>query len=523
MDILRPCFALASAPAAGHFDAMSTDKNHTIITPAEMTAIDADAARSGIDSFSLMTSAGTSVSAAALRLYPGALRFVVLCGPGNNGGDGYVLARHAQVSGRAVEIVRLAEHAPRGELAQRAADEFDAAGGSVREFDGALPATDLMVDALFGIGFSREPDAATAALIAAINAQDAPVFALDVPSGIDADRGGAPGAAVCATRTLEFIASKTGLCTGAALDQVGMTTLARLDLPADAFVDTMPAAERLAAHDVMRWLHPRPRNTHKGANGRVLCIGGDHGSGGAIALCAEAALRCGAGLVDIATREAHVPALLARLPEAMAHAPRDDIALQELLLRANTVAVGPGLGPGEWGHVLFLQAVAAGKPLVIDADALNLLAAAPLALPHEAILTPHPGEAARLLGISTGDVQRDRYAAARELCARHQCIVVLKGAGTIVMAPEQTPRVIAAGNPGMAVGGMGDVLTGVIAALRAQGLDAFDAASAGALLHAAAGDAAVCDGGERGLLPTDLMPWLRRLANPSSGSMSAGQ
>jgi len=483
---------------------------------AALRTIEARASAALGDAFELMRRAGQAAWREVLLHWPQAQRIVVVCGPGNNGGDGYVLARLARVSGRPVQVVRLAEHGPHSELATRAHTEYQSVGGTVQTFGGSLPATDLIVDAIFGIGLSRAPDAATAALIDAINAQGVPVFALDAPSGLDTDRGSAPGAAVRATRTLEFIASKAGLHTGAALDHVGVSGSSPLDLAPDILAGTAPIAELLAADDIARWLRPRPRNTHKGANGRVLCIGGDNGSGGAIALCTEAALRTGAGLVDVATREAHVPALLARLPEAMAHAPRDDIALQALLQRADAVATGPGLGQGEWGHVLFLQSVAAGKPLVIDADALNLLAAAPMALPHEAILTPHPGEAARLLETSAAEVQHDRFAAARAVCVRHQCVVVLKGAGTIVAAPDRTPRVIAAGNPGMAVGGMGDVLTGVIAALRAQGLDAFDAASAGALLHAAAGDAAVVDGGERGLLPTDLMPWLRRLANPGT-------
>ncbi|MNV25434.1 Bifunctional NAD(P)H-hydrate repair enzyme Nnr [compost metagenome] len=241
-------------------------------------------------------------------------------------------------------------------------------------------------------------------------------------------------------------------------------------------------------------------------------MGGNRGSGGAVMLASEAALRAGAGLVSVATQAVHVAPLLARLPEAMVHAVEDAGDLQTLLARARAVAIGPGLGQDDWAHELWRQVLASGMPLVVDADALNLLAASPQTL-HDAILTPHPGEAARLLGCSTAQVQADRYAAARQLAGRFGAVVVLKGAGTVVAAPGQCPRVIAAGNPGMAVGGMGDLLTGIIAALRAQGLDAFDAASAGALLHGLAGDAAAGDG-QRGLLPTDLLVPLRRLVNP---------
>lgn len=272
--------------------------------------------------------------------------------------------------------------------------------------------------------------------------------------------------------------------------------------------------ETIGPYALPAWLPPRPRDSHKGANGHVLCIGGDHGSGGAIVLCAQAALRAGAGLASVATRAMHVPALLARQPEAMAHAVESADALAPLFARADVIAIGPGLGRGEWGRAMLDAALAASKPLVLDADALNLLAPAPRALPADAILTPHPGEAARLLGTDVAAVQSDRNAAALALAQRHGAIVVLKGAGTIVAAPGRAPRIVAAGNPGMATGGMGDLLTGVIAALRAQGLDAFDAASCGALLHAHAGDLAAREGGMRGLLPSDLLPFLRRCANP---------
>jgi NAD(P)H-hydrate epimerase len=293
---------------------------------------------------------------------------------------------------------------------------------------------------------------------------------------------------------------------------VGALALNTLELSPTQIGDAF-TAELLEPAALSNWLAPRSRNSHKGTNGRVLCVGGDFGGGGAILLCAEAALRCGAGLVDVATRAAHVSALLARTPEALAHAQESSVGFDPLLARADVIAIGPGLGQGEWGAALHRRVLASGKPLVIDADALNLLAGSTTALPPDVVITPHPGEAARLLGCTTSDIQCDRLAAARELSARHACTVVLKGAGSIVAASDRLPRVIAAGNPGMAVGGMGDVLTGTIAALRAQGLPAFDAACAGALLHAAAGDAAA-DNGQRGLLPSDLMPWLRRLANP---------
>lgn len=484
-----------------------------LLDAAALRGIEARAAAGLGDAFELMRRAGQAAWREVLEHWPRVQSIAVVCGPGNNGGDGYVLARHALMSGRQVVVARLAAHEPRSELAMRACSAFEGAGGRIQAFSGQLPEADLVVDALFGIGLSRAPDAESTAMIEAVNAQSVPVLSLDAPSGVDCDLGSVPGVAVTATRTLEFLARKKGLRTGAALDHVGAVSLATLEFPASR--DAAVAAELLEADGLSRWLRPRKPDSHKGSNGRVLCVGGDHGGGGAILLCAEAALRCGAGLADIATRATHVPAALARLPEALVHALEDVSAFDALLESASVIAVGPGLGQREWGMALHGRTLVAGKPLVFDADALNLLAASPQALPADCILTPHPGEASRLLGCSAADVQRDRYGAARDLSERYRCVVVLKGAGSIVASPDHLPRVIAAGNPGMAVGGMGDVLTGTIAALRAQGLPAFDAASAGALLHAAAGDAAA-DCGQRGLLPSDLMPWLRRLANPGA-------
>ncbi len=373
---------------------------------------------------------------------------------------------------------------------------------------------DLVVDALFGIGLSRAPDTATSAVIEAINAQSAPVLALDLPSGVDARTGQVPGIAINATRTLQFIAAHRGLSTGDALERVGELELATLDLPVTVFDGIEPTARACTVDALQAMLPLRARNSHKGRNGHVLCMGGDHGGGGAVLLAADAALRCGAGLVSVGTRGEHVPALLSHRPEVMAHALDSAEGLQALLTRADVVAIGPGLGQSEWSRCLFDAVMACEKPRVLDADALNLLAHAPRMLRATDVLTPHPGEAARLLDCDTADIQGDRYAAAHALCERYGAQIVLKGAGTIIASPDATTVVIDAGNPGMAVGGMGDLLTGCIAALLAQGLSPSDAAGTGALLHASAGDAAAREDGERGLLPSDLLPYLRRLANP---------
>ena len=481
-----------------------------LFDPATLRALEArGTALCGGDAFALMARAGQAGWRCALKHWPRAMRVVVACGPGNNGGDGYVLARHAHEAGRGVRVLRLAE--PASELARRACADYLASGGIIGS---ELGDAELIVDALFGIGLARAPDPTAAALIDAINAHLAPVLALDVPTGIDAATGSAPGAAVDADCTLQFLARHRGLRTGTALDHCGELELAALELPASVFDGIAPAALAFRADALAGFFPLRPRDGHKGRNGHVLCIGGDAGSGGAILLAAQAALRSGAGLVSVATREAHVPALLARCPEAMVHAVEGTAELVPLLERADVLALGPGLGQGEWGRAVFHAAMACGKPRVLDADALNLLAGTGMPLRADDIATPHPGEAARLLGCAIADVQRDRFAAAAMLQARLGCTVVLKGAGSIVHPAGRPPAVICAGNPGMGTGGMGDLLTGVIAALRGQGFEAGDAATAGALLHAAAGDATAREDGERGLLPSDLLRWLRRLANP---------
>lgn len=490
------CFDLYATAAARRIDAQAT-------------------ALLGGDGYTLMQRAGQAAWQTLLQRWPQAQRILVACGSGNNSGDGYVLARLAHRAGRQVCVLQLPGRGPQSPLAQRACTDYIGVGGRIEEFDAALAPADVVVDALLGIGLNRAPDAELAALLGALGGLGAPVLALDVPSGVDAESGSVPGAVLRATLTLQFIVAHAGLHTGAALNHVGERALAMLEVPPAAFADCAPRAQAWTIGALRRHLAPRRQDSHKGDSGHVLCVGGNLGSGGAVMLSAESALRSGAGLVSVATRAAHVAPLLARCPEAMAHAVDEPAALAPLLRKASVVALGPGLGQDAWAQALWQTVLAdEDRALVLDADALNLLARAPRAVP-QAVLTPHPGEAGRLLGIATAEVQRDRFAAAAALAERYQATIVLKGAGSLVAAPGQTPRVIAAGNPGMAVGGMGDLLTGVIAALRAQGLPAFEAASVGALLHAAAGDHAAA-AGQRGLLPTDLLPALRRLSNPES-------
>ncbi len=462
----------------------------------------------GLSSLDLMERAGIALCDVLLREWPRARRVLVVCGPGNNGGDGWVAARHLAAAGLDVRCVALGDTTTGDAGHMRA--RWQAAGGIVLspvavDFSEA----EVIVDALFGIGLSRAPEGEGAALIAAINASGRPVLAADVPSGVDADRGQAPGLAVRATRTLSFIASKAGLHTGAALDHVGATELATLDFPGEALGAFPPLAERLES---LSTLPPRARNAHKGDYGFLLVLGGNHGMAGAARMAGEAALRVGAGRVAVVTRADQAGTLGMGCPELMVHGVEDERGLLRLLAQASAVAIGPGLGRDAWATLLWRHVRALDVPRVIDADALAFLG-------HhghregagERVLTPHPGEAARLLDTDARTVQADRYQAVQALRARYGGTVVLKGAGTLVC--DETLSVCPDGNPGMASAGMGDVLTGVIAGLLAQGLSAAAAARLGVCLHARAGDWLAARQGGRGLLASDLLPVVRALLN----------
>jgi len=473
----------------------------------DRAAIDAH----GIAGYELMQRAAAAAFAHLRMRWPQARRIVVLCGSGNNGGDGYVLARLALAAGFDVSVIA-AEPVRAGGDAERAHAAWIEACGRILDANSALPDADVYVDALFGTGLTRAPQGVTQDLIERVNGAKRPVLALDVPSGVDADSGNVPGSAVQAAATITFVARKRGMFTGAARDHCGEIVLDDLAIPAAVFAGVRADSGLLEAGAVAASLPRRAPNAHKGNFGHVLAIGGDLGFGGAIRLAGEAALRAGAGLVSVATRAEHVGALNAARPELMASGVGGPQELEVLLQRASVIALGPGLGQRAWGHALWHTAIAAGKSIVLDADALNLLARYPLSLPANSVLTPHPGEAARLLECDTQRIAADRFAAVREISRRHQCVCVLKGAGTIVASPHGELAVCPWGNPGMASGGMGDVLTGVIAGLLAQGLDSYNAACIGVALHARAGDVAA-RAGEAGLLASDLFEPLRALRN----------
>lgn len=322
------------------------------------------------------------------------------------------------------------------------------------------------------------------------------------------------GAAMRATHTVSFVALKLGCFVGHGPAHCGGLHFAGLGLPAEIARHQPAVLERLDESLLAALLPRRARDAHKGMFGHVLVAGGGAGMPGAVRLSGEACLRAGAGLVSIATRAENVGPIVAGRPELMVHAFDDVGRLRELATRADVIVVGPGLGRDSWAEDVLAAVLATDRPLVIDADALNLLAARPLARGNW-ILTPHPAEAARLLGTDTPAVQDDRLRALAALVERFGGVAVLKGAGTLIGARGHTPGICTHGNPGMATAGMGDVLTGVIAALIAQLGDPWIAARAGVLAHALAGDRAAA-GLERGLIASDLFEPLRTCLNPRS-------
>jgi len=467
----------------------------------------------GIAGYELMTRAGQAALDVLRARWPAARRVAVLCGGGNNGGDGYVIARLARVAGLDARALWLADPANLSGDAATAWRDALASNVPVSPFSrDDLAETELIADALLGTGLERPVTGRWAEAIEAVNQCPAPVLAVDIPSGLHAASGTVLGVAVRAAVTVTFIGLKLGLFTGRGPAFAGDIRFDDLEVPDAVYRVVVPVARLYRGADRADWLPPRDRDAHKGRYGHVLVVGGNLGMGGAARMAAEAAARSGAGLVSAALHPAQAGPQAAVRPEVMFRGVDTAEEVAAMGVRATVLALGPGLGRDAWADGLFRAAAGLGKPMVVDADGLNLLAAAPMRR-DDWILTPHPGEAARLLGCETAEVARDRLAAAASIQVRYGGVCLLKGAGTVVAVDGGVPWVCSGGNPGMASGGMGDVLTGVIAGLLAQGLPPAVAARLGAHLHAAAADAAV-QAGERGLLALDLMPELRRLINP---------
>ncbi len=447
--------------------------------------------------------------------WPDAESITVLCGGGNNAGDGYVLAGLAQEDGKQVSVFYLLDPANLKADAATAYKYLQASNITASKFSAdALIEADVIVDAIFGTGLDRDVEGDFCDAINAINTTPVPVLSIDIPSGLNSDTGSIMNVAVNADVTVTFIGLKKGMFTGEGLEYSGEIKFNDLDVPEEVYqrlVKDKHSVSRLEFDDLNHILKPRQRNSHKGHYGHVLVIGGDEGYLGAARLAAEAAARVGAGLVSIATRSSHASLLSTIRPEIMSHGVETLEELMPLIKRANVIAIGPGLGLSEWAKLLLARVFESELPIVIDADALNLLAEEEQSSANW-VITPHSGEAARLLNIDTKTIQLDRFKSIHSLHEKYKGPVVLKGSGTLVVDTEGEYFVCDAGNPGMASGGMGDVLTGVIAGLIAQGIEINHATKLGVCLHANAADRAA-SAGERGMMALDLMPHLRNLVN----------
>ena len=479
-----------------------------VISKSEAQQIDQAAIKCfGIPGDELMRRAGQAAFRIFQEYWPGAERVHVICGSGNNGGDGYEFAANALDDGKKVRLYALNE--PKTPEALRACEVFQASGGQVEPMPKHLPGkADVLVDAIFGIGLAREPAGRFREVIEQINHSRKPVLSLDIPSGLDADTGNPLGTAVQATVTSTFIGVKIGLMFGRGIQYAGKVKLDSLGLSDEVFNKVERKVDLISEAELRKYVPKRNSTTHKGSAGRVGIIGGNRTMEGAVQMAGMAAFRSGAGLVSVATRPESVVPVLASCPEIRVFGLDDHADLADLFADVNAIGIGPGLGQDDWAQLLFREVRSrVSTPVVVDADALNLLASDP-AVRNNWILTPHPGEAGRLLGISTQEVEHNRCRSAHAIAERYGGVCVLKGAGTLIASNGQM-WVCDRGNRGMATGGMGDILTGVITALVAQGLELSQAARLGVWLHARAGDESALTQGPTGMMATDLLPNLR--------------
>ncbi len=502
----------------------------------------------GVSGYELMQRAGRFSYQTLKQRYPLKSHYIsVICGCGNNAGDGYVLAKLAMEdqdeTGRQIRIYNCFNPEKLKGDAKRTYQELLTLDSEFIEFidmykyfenddliDELVLESEILnyqfflrpdaviVDAIFGTGLTRDIDNENlSTFIKILNKSSHPILSIDIPSGINADTGSVMGVAVNADVTTTFMGRKRGMFTHDGCEYSGEILFDYLDVPPPSLNELKDEdikcydLEESRGSNFLSVLSTRVRNAHKGNFGHVLVIGGDEGYLGAAQMAAEAAMRVGSGLVSVATRKSHAAQLSAAIPEIMSHGVETLDKLMPLIKRASVIAIGPGLGQSEWAKLLFARVLELDLPIIIDADALNLLAEEEQSSPNW-VITPHPGEAARLLKTDVTTVQSDRYQSAKMLYEKYQAPVVLKGAGSIVTDLQGNLLVCNAGNPGMSTGGMGDVLTGVIAGLIAQGADIETATQAGVLMHARAADLAA-EFGERGMMATDLMPYLRKLAN----------
>lgn len=443
--------------------------------------------------------------------WPQAKKLYILCGSGNNGGDGLALAQYALLDGLEVEVALIGNPDHFKADALQVFNELQQLGITLNDFsESQLKKADLIVDALLGIGLSKTIDGKLSDIIRQVNTSEKPVLALDIPTGVNATTGQIHGCAIRADVTMSFITHKLGLYTGVGADYIGEKVVTDSDLPNELFTQIPSLAD---FHDLTYWQQRLPKRSiaaHKGSSGTSLLIGGNHSMAGAIQLAATAALRSGSGLVKVISQPEHLQSITQEQPELMTYSADQ---LDELSKQATAIAIGPGLGLDAWAQTLFQKTIHQHlqneTPLVMDADALKLLAQNPKLRPTKPswVLTPHPGEAAHMLGSTTQDIQNDRITAIRQLHEIYGGVIVLKGNGTLIFDGEQL-ELCPLGNPGMAVGGMGDVLTGMIVGSLTQGMSLMDAACLGVYQHAAIADHVIQSRSLTSLIPSDIIAGL---------------
>lgn len=493
------------------YNGVMADSSNKLYTAEQVRGIDYAAIHElDIPGYTLMCRAGEAVMEAVSSRFPTAGHWLIMCGPGNNGGDGYVVARLAAQAGMQVTVCSLADPEKlRGDAAQAWLD-WQATGGETASWP--LPddaCFDLALDAMLGTGIDREVTGDIRQAIDYVNQLDCPRVAIDIPSGLNADTGCVMGDAVRAQHTITFVGHKRGMYTADGPDYCGSISFNDLAIPPQASKHCLDKGGRLLSVEALTTvLKPRLQNSHKGSFGHVYAVGGIKGMSGAIRLCGEAALRSGAGRVTLVTDERHADLVNLGRPELMVKAVAASGELPAIPGSDTVIAVGPGLGTAQWSKSLLLACYESQTPLVLDADGLNVLSQLSN---NESmargnwILTPHPAEAARLLGCSVTEIQQDRVTSAQSLSAKFGAVVILKGCGTVITDTVGQYAICPLGNPGMATAGSGDVLTGVVAALLAQGHGCFDAAWVGVLVHAAAGDFAAGVHGETALIAGDII------------------
>jgi len=494
-----------------------TNSEHYVYSSEDVSEVDQIAIeQENITGFILMKRAANFSFQQAEKYFPNINSIMIFCSSGNNSGDAYLLGCLAIENNIKTKVISLCNTATLRNHALKAFNEYRSLEGEILDWNNQIDIDcDLIIDGIFGIGINRNVEGKFLQAINKINKSKSPVLSLDIPSGLNANSGEIMGSSIQANLTATFIGRKKGLYLNQGPLMSGCIEYSDLSIPNSCFKHATKELEIVNQSLLEQHLKPRSRASHKGDFGHVLVVAGNHGMGGAARITSESALRTGAGLVSIITRPENVAIISKTTPEIMAHSSDDRSGkISELFKRADVIAIGPGLGIDEWAKDLFDKALNSKKQLIIDADGLNLLADYAIKKDNW-ILTPHPGEAARLLGCLNSEVQEDRLASLKKLIDKYGGVTLLKGNNTLVGAAGEIPLVITEGNPGMSTAGMGDLLTGIIAALCSQfkQVNPKNLTALGAYIHAVAGDQAAKTG-ERGIIATDLFSELKDIINP---------